>query len=52
LRLARIPIVMLTGHAPEEFRMLSLASGADAFLTKPYRSEDLLSALRGTLSAP
>ncbi len=52
LRLARIPIVMLTGHAPEEFRMLSLASGADAFLTKPYRSEDLLSALRGTVSAP
>jgi PAS domain S-box-containing protein len=52
LRLARIPIVMLTGHAPEEFRMLALASGADAFLTKPYRAADLLRTLDSTLSAP
>ena len=41
-RLAAVPVVLLTARAEDESRREGLASGADAYLTKPFSSDELL----------
>ncbi len=42
----KIPIVMLTALGGEEDRTTGIETGADAYLTKPFETEQLLSAVR------
>lgn len=39
---ARIPIVIFTAMGDSESKALALDAGADEFLTKPFRVEDLM----------
>ena len=48
---SRIPAIILTAHADDETRRLSLEAGAAAFLEKPFRSAALLDAVRAALSS-
>jgi two-component system response regulator FixJ len=43
-----VPIIFVTGHADEEARSQALNKGAVSFLSKPFSSEDLLSAIHST----
>jgi signal transduction histidine kinase/ActR/RegA family two-component response regulator len=43
----RLPVVALTADATPEARASARAAGADAFITKPYRPEELYAALAG-----
>ncbi|HXG64423.1 MAG TPA: response regulator [Blastocatellia bacterium] len=44
----RIPIIFITAHADEAARARAGASGAIAFLSKPFAEEALLEAVRAT----
>jgi FixJ family two-component response regulator len=48
LRKTRTPlrVVLITAHGGEETRRRALALGAAAFLSKPFRTEDLVAAVR------
>jgi len=48
-RFSRIPVIILTGKAQEEEARLAREMGADAFFTKPFRSEVLLGKIRELL---
>ena len=48
---SHIPAIILTAHADDETRRLSLEAGAAAFLEKPFRSAALLDAVRAALSS-
>jgi two-component system response regulator FixJ len=51
----QIPIVMLTGHGDAALRQRSIAAGAQAFLTKPFKANELLDAVKaalGTVGSP
>ena len=48
----RAPLVALSGHASDEDRSLGLASGFDAYLTKPITASALLEAVRAHAAAP
>ena len=50
-QLKRIPILMLTAKAQRRDEQEGLQQGADAFLTKPFRLEDLLERIRTLLKA-
>ena len=41
-RLADVPVVLLTARGEEEARKEGLAAGADAYLSKPFSSDELL----------
>lgn len=41
-----VPVVMLTAMDREESRQEGLASGAVAYMTKPFNPEDLLAAIK------
>ena len=43
------PIIMLTARSGNQDRILGLDSGADDYLTKPFRTEELLARLRALL---
>jgi FixJ family two-component response regulator len=45
----RIPIIFITGHGDIPMTVKAMKSGAVEFLTKPFRTEDLLSAIRQAL---
>jgi FixJ family two-component response regulator len=45
----RVPIIFITSHADDHARARALEAGAVAFLYKPCRDEDLLSAIRDAL---
>jgi CheY-like chemotaxis protein len=51
-----VKVLVLTAHAQEETRERADRGGADAFLTKPFRPDDLrtvaLGLLNGTTKAP
>jgi len=42
----RIPIIFLTGHADIPMSVRAMKAGAVEFLTKPFRDQDLLDAVR------
>ncbi len=48
-RLRSIKILAVTGFEPETSRDALLAAGADGFLAKPFRSEDLLKEVKRLL---
>jgi len=41
-RLARIPVIFLTGSENPESRARCLAAGADDYITKPWQASDLI----------
>jgi len=45
----RIPIIFITGHGDIPMTVKAMKSGAVEFLTKPFRDEDLLDAIRQAL---
>jgi RNA polymerase sigma factor (sigma-70 family) len=45
----RIPIVFVTGHGDIPMSVRAMKAGAIEFLTKPYRDQDLLDAVRTAL---
>jgi FixJ family two-component response regulator len=45
----RIPIVFLTGHGDIPMSVRAMKAGAVEFLTKPFRDQDLLDAVRAAL---
>jgi RNA polymerase sigma factor (sigma-70 family) len=46
VRNIRIPIVFLTGHGDIPMSVRAMKAGAVEFLTKPFRDQDLLDAVR------
>jgi FixJ family two-component response regulator len=46
----QIPIVFITGHGDIPMTVRAMKSGAVEFLTKPFRDEDLLDAIRQALN--
>lgn len=51
----RVPVLVLTAHAQEEYRLEADRRGADAFMTKPFEPDDLravASRLLGVLAEP
>jgi DNA-binding response OmpR family regulator len=44
-----VPIIMLTAHKEEQFLIQGLDAGADDFIAKPFRIEELLARLRAVL---
>ena len=46
----RIPIIFITSHADDDARARALEAGAVAFLYKPFREEELLSAIDAALN--
>ena len=49
--LKTIPVIMTTAEATRESVMRGLVGGADGYLTKPLKSENLLKAVRTVLGA-
>jgi RNA polymerase sigma factor (sigma-70 family) len=49
-RKIRIPIVFLTGHGDIPMSVRAIKAGAVEFLTKPFRDQDLLDAIRIALN--
>ena len=45
----QIRIIFITAHADDDARTRALEAGAVAFLYKPFRDEDLLSAIQAAL---
>jgi len=45
----RIPIIFITSHADDDARARALEAGAVDFLYKPFREEELLSAIDAAL---
>src|ERR1700732_3894833 len=45
----RIPIIFITGHGDIPMTVRAMKSGAVEFLTKPFRDQDLLDAIRQAL---
>jgi FixJ family two-component response regulator len=46
---APLPIIFLTGHGDIPMSVRAMKGGAVEFLTKPFREQDLLDAIRGAL---
>jgi FixJ family two-component response regulator len=47
----RLPIVFVTSHADDDARARALEAGAVGFLYKPFREEELLSAMEAAFSS-
>ena len=41
-RTAHIPVILLTAKAADQFKIKGMTTGADAFITKPFNTEELL----------
>lgn len=44
-----IPVIMLTSRSEEEDRKIGMEVGADAYLVKPFRTEELLARIKELL---
>ena len=51
-RYQRIPIVLFTAKAQEKDEKLGMECGANAYVRKPFRAQELLEKIRGLLTAP
>lgn len=49
-RFQKMPIVVLTTRGDEDSREIALAGGANHYLTKPFRPEDLVRVVKGLLA--
>ena len=49
---AKTPVLVLTAHAQEEYRIRADRQGADAFMTKPFEPTTLRNAVVELLAAP
>ncbi len=47
-----IPIIISSGRTPQEVRKVSKEVGADAFVSKPFEAEELLSKMKELLEKP
>jgi len=47
-----IPIILSSGRTPQEVRKVSKEVGADAFVSKPFEAEELLSKMKELLEKP
>ncbi len=47
-----IPIIISSGRTPQEIRKVSKEVGADAFVSKPFEAEELLSKMKDLLEKP
>ncbi len=50
VRTRAIPVILISGQAPEETRLQAFESGADAYLYKPFTLSELRAQIRSTLS--
>jgi DNA-binding response OmpR family regulator len=50
-RFNRLPIIMLTARSQPNDRSTGEAMGADAYMTKPFRADELLAKIRELLKA-
>ena len=44
-KLSGAPIIAVTAHATNEYRKMALRAGMDAYLAKPFRKDDLVTAI-------
>ena len=49
---SHLPVLVLTAHAQEEYRLEADRRGADAFMTKPFEPDDLRAAASRLLGIP
>lgn len=49
LRFQKIPVIMFTAKAQEQDEKLGLACGADAYLRKPFKAQELIDQIRTLL---
>jgi FixJ family two-component response regulator len=47
---ATLPIIFLTGHGDIPMSVRAMKAGAVEFLTKPFREQDLLDAIRSAIA--
>jgi DNA-binding response OmpR family regulator len=47
----RVPVLLLSAHAQESDQARGLRMGADGFVLKPFRNDDLVARLRSLLPA-
>ncbi len=50
-QLAQIPVIILTSRSNEKHRWLALRLGAEAYFTKPYLEQELLTTLKALLAS-
>lgn len=51
-RYQKIPVVMFTAKAQEQDEKLGLACGADAYIRKPFKAQELLDQIRALANKP
>ncbi|MBI4323238.1 MAG: response regulator [Candidatus Omnitrophica bacterium] len=51
-RYQKIPVVMFTAKAQEQDEKLGLACGADAYIRKPFKAQELLEQIRALANKP
>ena len=51
-RYQKIPIVLFTAKAQDKDEKLGMECGANAYVRKPFRAQELLEKIRGLLTAP
>lgn len=47
--LRELPVIMLSGHSAPEYLLQGLSLGADAYLSKPAKSQAVFDALKAVL---
>ena len=51
-RYQKIPIVLFTAKAQDKDEKLGMECGANAYVRKPFRAQELIEKIRGLLAAP